>query len=354
MTNQITRTALSEIPSRLEALRVATTPTNTHRRSTEEYNGNVYNPVTLLDNATNVALSEEYMVSPLHSPDELVIRQRGRRSFTTWSPDQPVSMQAYSPFQRTPTKMPLTTSMILRSSPRKRLTMGTLPSDSIPSSPTKNYFWADQPIIKKLRIESDERPIAQLNKDVPLKTVLEGFSHQQLIDLIVDGVVAGNKHLEDKLRSHLPIPDIIPMERELLHIKRNIFRSLPTSRLCKKTDSTSYGRAAVHLLEFKRILHSHTKQLYNSAHWDALLDYIIIAWPCVRETPIWDSATHNSVRKQCFKLLSCHCMAAVKYGGLRLGIDRLLFLQKNLSGWMRDYEDVNSCLSAVNKMLNNG
>lgn len=48
------------------------------------------------------------------------------------------------------------------------------------------------------------------------------------------------------------------MEQELLHAKRMIFKSLPTSRLCKKTDSTAYTRAALHLSEFKRLLAQQT------------------------------------------------------------------------------------------------
>lgn len=139
-----------------------------------------------------------------------------------------------------------------------------------------------------------------------------------------------------------------------MHAKRQIFRSLPTSRLCKKTDSSAYSRASLHLSEFKRLINAHTKQLYDSGNWDALLDYVIKAWPIVRATPYWDSATHNVIRRQCFKLLACHCIAALKNGGQRLGMARLHEAERNLREWMRDYEDVQSCLNALNKIIAKG
>lgn len=43
-----------------------------------------------------------------------------------------------------------------------------------------------------------------------------------------------------------------PMEEEVIHSKKNIFRSLPSSRITSKTDSSAYSRAALHLTEFKR------------------------------------------------------------------------------------------------------
>lgn len=143
------------------------------------------------------------------------------------------------------------------------------------------------------------------------------------------------------------------MEQELLHAKRMIFKSLPTSRLCRKTDGTAYKRASLHLNEFKSSLVQHTKQLNDSGHWDALLDYVILAWPYVKSTPIWDNNSHNAVRRQCFKLLVCTCVAAVKSGGNRLGTSRLQVLERSLQDWSHDYEGVSSCINALNKVLSN-
>ncbi|GBP14404.1 hypothetical protein EVAR_68979_1 [Eumeta japonica] len=73
-------------------------------------------------------LKAEYLL-----PDEVIIRQRGRRRpLMDWTPEQAAasnSSAVRNPFQRTPTKMPLSTNMILRSSPRKRLTMGSALQD---------------------------------------------------------------------------------------------------------------------------------------------------------------------------------------------------------------------------------
>ncbi|XP_067612667.1 uncharacterized protein [Eurosta solidaginis] len=363
------RIALSEIPSRMEALRFvsggATTPTAAPNRHSpdEPTPATLFNTPHLLDNTTNVALSQDNILSPMPSPDEMIIRQRGRRRFNAAASPETGSTPLRMPFQRTPTKIPLSTSMILRSSPRKRLTMGSTPPAPDPPvmpSPTKakQQLWpTGVPQVKKMRFgceEEEDKPIAQLNKATPLPMLLQGMSQQQLIGLIVNELVAGDIRVEDRLRTRLPMPDINPMEEELLHAKRQIFRSLPTSRLCKKTDSSAYSRAALHLAEFKRLLSTHSKQLYDSGNWDALLDYVTMAWPIVRATPHWDNTTHNVVRRQCFKLLACHCIAALKNGGIRLGTKRLHEIERNLCDWMRDYEDVQSCQSALNKVFAKG
>lgn len=49
----------------------------------------------------------------------------------------------------------------------------------------------------------------------------------------------------------LPAPDIKPLEDRLSDLKKNIFKSLPNSRLTSKTDSPAYSRAATHLTAFK-------------------------------------------------------------------------------------------------------
>lgn len=230
-----TRMALAEIPDRLEALRVANTPTNANRRTPDEptpaATANTPNNGGGLglrvDNDLNMAQAQDFSFSPLPSPDELIIRQRGRRRFTTtFSPDKvnggvtgvsgnPIR----SPFQRTPTKnLQLTSGMILRSSPRKRLTMGSTPPDPTPMdtyspmklSCTKQQLWPGTPIVKKLKM--DNRPVAQTNSDVPLPQLLQGLSQQQLIDLIMCNIKqetpTATQSAEEQIRAQLPTPDI--------------------------------------------------------------------------------------------------------------------------------------------------
>ncbi|XP_075161192.1 uncharacterized protein LOC142234019 [Haematobia irritans] len=347
---QSTRLALSD---RLEALRMATTPNRPDPAPASIFAS------SLMDNTTNVALQDYEGLIP--SPDELIIRQRGRRRpLTDWTPEQAAKSNSIrNPFQRTPTKMPLSTNMILRSSPRKRLSMGSTPPEPTMASlnspnkfNAKQQLWPGSPVVKKLRLV-DDRPLVQSSEEIPLDKVLQGLSQQQLIDLIM-GKVAGDAKAESELRSQIPMPDIEKLEQELHHAKRMIFKSLPTSRLCKKTDSTAFTRASLHLLEFKRILTNHTKHLHDSGHYDALLDYAFMAWQCVRATPNWDNSTHNTIRKQCFKVLTCSCMAAIKSGGPRLGANRLQTLENNLRDWSQDYEDVMSCVNTINKTLAKG
>ncbi|KAH8379892.1 hypothetical protein KR009_007826 [Drosophila setifemur] len=374
-----TRMALAEIPDRLEALRMANTPTNANRRTPDEPtpaaivntpNANGGGGLGLrVDNDANVVQVQDFVFSPLPSPDEMVIRQRGRRRFTnTFSPDKvnggggvgagggSSGSTLRSPFQRTPTKnLQLTSGMILRSSPRKRLTMGSTPPEPTPMetySPIKmattKQLWPGTPIVKKLKME--DRPVGQTNKEVALPVLLQGLSQQQLIELIMGNVNTASD--EEEIRRQVPTPDISSLEQELQYAKRLIFKSLPTSRLCKKTDAAAYSKASMHLNEFKRVLQSQAKRLHDSTHWDALVDYVSVAWQCVASTPNWESHAHNALRRQCFKLLACSCYAAIKHGGMRLGQARLETLERNLREWSKDYEDVLSCVNALQRTLN--
>lgn len=54
-----------------------------------------------------------------------------------------------------------------------------------------------------------------------------------------------------EVKEMLPKPDLHPLEEQLNYLKKNIFKSLPTSRLTSKTDSPAYSRAATHVLAFK-------------------------------------------------------------------------------------------------------
>lgn len=213
-TPQNTRIALAD---RFEALQMATTPTNTTRPD-DPVSASIF-ASSLLDNTTNVALAQDYE-NLIPSPDELVIRQRGRRRpFMDWTPEQAAATANASirnPFQRTPTKMPLNPNMILRSSPRKRLTMGSTPPEPLimsVNSPNKanakQQLWpGTPPVAKKLRLGDEERPMCQTNEEIPLANVLQGLSQQQLIELIVDKYIAGDAKAEAKLRAQLPTPDI--------------------------------------------------------------------------------------------------------------------------------------------------
>lgn len=239
--------------------------------------------------------------------------------------------------------------MILRSSPRKRLHLNGVTSPMSPQpnlqSPRKvmrTQTSTPQSHIPPKRLCITESPIAQQNQKTPLAKILKGLSQAQLINVIQE-LVDDEPGIETKIRTNLPIPDIKPMEEQLAQLKKNIFRSLPTSRLVKNTDSVGHARAATHLSTFKKTIVDQSQQLNESENWDALVDYCLMAWPIVRATPIWDNKTHNSVRRSCFKIMSWHCLCALKSGGTALGEKRLTDLLNQMALMKADCDDIGSC-----------
>lgn len=298
----------------------------------------------------------------------VIIRQRGRRRSITWSPDKiPPSTAAMLSILRTPTKS--TSTMTLRSSPRKRLHLdggGGGASPSVLMSPQSNGYQSPRkpartmsqiatttpqfytPQTKRLRII--DSPFAQQNEKTPLANILKGLSHAQLIDVIQE-IINNEPDIEKKIRTNLPIPDIQPMEEQLTQLKKNIFRSLPSSRLVKNTDSVGYTRAATHLSTFRKTVIQNGQNLNESENWDALLDYCLMAWPIVRATPIWDNKTHNSIRRGCFKQLSYHCLCALKAAGIALGEQRLKNLLSQMASMKADCDDIASCEPHLESLL---
>ncbi|KAG4072674.1 hypothetical protein HA402_004763 [Bradysia odoriphaga] len=325
----------AEIPVRMDRLRV----------STEEEE-----PITVLQ---DMAIDNSFDNIPLNylspsaspSPDEMIIRQRGRRSASIlWSPEKIRDSLT-----------PIRSAMTLRSSPRKRLLITDItpisPDQSHASVPRKsNTSQTKQSLPGGKRLKFDEKPIAQTNIDVPLAETLKGYSHDQLI-AIIGGLVKEQPELEVKIRSELPIPDIRQMEEQLSYANKNIYKSLPTSRLAKKTDSISYARAATHLNAFKKTITDHTNTLNTSKNWDALLDYTQMAWTYVKATPIWDNHSHNTCRRNCFKILANHMYASLKHGGILLGENRIYELSNRIWNMSEDCND--SQINLNIELLNN-
>lgn len=291
----------------------------------------------------------------------MIIRQRGRRRSINWSPDKiPSSTAAMLSILRTPTK---STPMTLRSSPRKRLHLDGVASSSVmlspqsmSQSPRKSNARTPQtttpqsytPQTKRLRFT--DSPIAQSNQKTPLSKILKGLSQSQLINVIQE-LVNNEPDVETKIRTSLPMPDIKPMEEQLIQLKKNIFKSLPNSRLVKNTDSVGHSRAATHLTTFKKIVVEQSQQLNESENWDALIDYCLMAWPIVRATPIWDNKTHNSMRRSCFKILSWHCLCALKSAGLAVGEQRLKDLFSQMTSMKLDCDDISSCEPHLDRLF---
>uniref|UniRef100_A0A8D8DTS5 (northern house mosquito) hypothetical protein n=1 Tax=Culex pipiens TaxID=7175 RepID=A0A8D8DTS5_CULPI len=329
-----TRPVLAEIPARmgLPPLQRVGTPLGMTRR-------NGLNPGLIDSPATNIP--DSYL-SPRMSPDEAMIQQRGRRRVPIiWSPEKAF----YASPHKTPTKA--ISAMTLRSSPRKRSLMSELSAvpaaeqqQASPSAKRSTPAKGSPSHAKRMRFE--EGSINRKNRDVPLETLLSGLSQDQLISVIT-GMVRGNARLEETVRSELPVPDLAPLEEQLSYQKKNVFKSLPATRLVSKTDSPAYARAATHLSSFKKTLVEQAQTLHNAKHWDALLDYVPMAWGYVRATPVWDNHAHNAVRRHCFKILAYHATSALKHGLVALGADRLHRFQQKLKAMAADCEDINDC-----------
>lgn len=84
-----------------------------------------------------------------------------------------------------------------------------------------------------------------------------------------------------EIKDSLPAPDIRPLEDRLNYLKKNIFKSLPNSRLTSKTDSPAYSRAATHVLAFK---------VQDSVHFPLLFAFEDL--PCLKHNTVWESAAN--------------------------------------------------------------
>jgi len=297
-----TRSALAEIPTRLGMLAIEATFDG--RRS---FNNNTQNTIHSTPTTHNLLLGvPPSVLTPSPSPDEMVIQQRGRRRIpVVWSPDideLKKVQQEKEDHRRTPVKQNCqnNTSIVLRSTPRKRLLLLD-PVDASPSDRAKR---------------ATKRPKVDhvVNLAVGgLPNALKALTADQLI-LVIEQLVAKSPDLETSVQEVMPEPDLLPLEDNLIVLKRNIMKSLPTSRLFSKTDTAAFKIAALHVLAFKNAIVDQGQRLVDSQQWAAVLDYVLMAWNIVRDTPQWDFASHNILRRQCFKALTTFCQAALKNG----------------------------------------
>lgn len=324
------RATLAEIPFMREVM---------HHQSP-----NILTPTLIDSPINNIQIPHSYL-SPQLSPDEQIIVARGRRSIV-WSPHHDHVLK--SPL-KTPTKKLAT--MQLRSSPRKRLISEfnevkyTTPEKQIQRAPSKGGSSTS----KKIRFD-DIGSMSRLNPDIPFSKLLKGLSNDQLVEIILD-TVKQKPHLEDNIRQQLPAPDLKPLEERLNILKRNIAKTLPKTRLLSKTDGGAYARALIHVTAFKKCIFEQSKTLAESCHWDALLDYVSLAWNYVKGTPVWDNPNHNSSRRLCFKQLISQANYALDNGGVYLGEKRLQDFAGRLKSMSLDCEEANACHEVIEKLL---
>ncbi|CRL06831.1 CLUMA_CG019534, isoform A [Clunio marinus] len=362
---------LSDIPFILEQLNIMDSHNNNSNDGViandsfedeeEEYDGrnSLRRSVDERALVPRISSLENSLVGHIHnsipSLDEMVIRQRGRKkqpAKISWSPVK-------SPF-KTPTKkssslhMSLlspspaknlfnnSTSMTLRSSPRKRIFVDA-PSKPTTQNPTTSTPTMTPP--KRFKFFNDNTT-NRANDNVPIRTLLKGLDQDQLINIICD-ISSQNSAVEESVRKNLPLPDIRSYEEKICELRKSITRSSPRSRLLSKTDGAAFSRASPHLIAFKKAIYNHCKILNDSQHYEALIDYILMVWPYVRALPLWDDVSHNILRKDCFKVLTLNARSAIRNGGMKLSLEKVKSFRCKLSSMAADHPDILKCHDAL-------
>ncbi|KAF4526200.1 hypothetical protein B566_EDAN001884 [Ephemera danica] len=291
-----------------------------------------------------------WLPTPSPSPDELVIQQRGRRKM----PSSPEMNKDRTPV-KLPPQSPSKSSIVLRSTPRKRLLMNDISDPPSPDRSPRAKVSRMATSLGSLSLQSSspakkiksERLAAIDNVPDSLPLALKGLSHDQLVEMVLM-LTKDRPDLEKEVKEQMPAPDLRPVEEELTALKKNIFKALPTSRLTSKFDSPAYNRASTHVMCFKKAVVEHGKQLVDSQHWGAVVEFVLMAWKCVRSTPLWENSTHNTMRRQCFKTLASQCMTALKRGNFTAA--ECQTITDKLDGFQSDSEDIQSVLKQLGVM----
>lgn len=83
--------------------------------------------------------------------------------------------------------------------------------------------------------------------------------------------------------------------------------------------------------------------MQDSHAFDALIDYVLMAWSYVRGLPCYDDAQHNIIRKDCFKILSINAKTALKHGGSKVGSDRVNTFREQFKLMASDFDEIEKC-----------
>lgn len=67
-----------------------------------------------------------------------------------------------------------------------------------------------------------------------------------------------------------------------------------------------------------------------------------MAWSYVHSLPTFDEPQHNTIRKDCFKLLSLSAKNALKQGR-KLGTDRISNFRSKFKSMVNDFEEISKC-----------
>jgi len=297
------------------------------------------------------------------SPEEMVIRSRGRRRFPpTFSPERMVATNpVYSrnfpspPRKSSPTRSSTAGKKISRLSDaaeqvRRQLKFTEEESEEfsilklIPvvkktavqqetSSPHPSEIeFLSKHKTKKPRIISpgaggDNNPL-QHN---PFRLAM-GLSKNQLVDLLTS-LTATDPSIASDLHKLLPKPDLSDIISHLTYLSENIYKAIPVSRSSTRTDSSmAYNRVSVHLSAFKKSLLEDLAMLLEAGQWASVLEYVIMAWDIVGATPVWANHVHNASRNTCFKHLAMSVIRVRKQQNYTIPSDTRLQLHDMMIG----------------------
>ncbi|KAK8763262.1 hypothetical protein V5799_034128 [Amblyomma americanum] len=317
--------------------------------------------------------------SPSTSPDEEVVRRRGRRiispgnQFALTPPRTPTKRQlppkssSSTEHPQTPSKAQLSLSPV-RSSPRKRLLLPAEISDAIGASPSKKLVSP----VKRLRLQSRDA-------EAETEVALTGLTKAQLVTLLKD-TMGRSPDAKQVIHELLPKPDLAHSVQKLEKLLHQIYRAFPQKHWGNSRDAFCFRRVQIPIETFKPVcsfypasmlenllprvqrwqhlgIHSQAphqgkalvrgmgpllrcagwyslccgdacvpslqrkcleraQQLCQAEQWCSLLQYAQQAWNFVRKMPDWEDASHNKAKQLCFRSLATHSTTALKKASL--------------------------------------
>jgi len=303
--------------------------------SEEEVMDNSYTNLPSL-NMNSMSSQSPQLTSPI-SPDEMVIRSRGRRQFpSSFSPDRvsttsPVFSRHFPSPTRcsSPPKPPKPGKKVCSSSRLSASTERVRRQLDYSSDDHKNFsilkllpvvkkgnsaFVPSQPHASEIEFLASHKVKKQKVTNTTTLSPLQlakGLSKSQLVDLLTSLTVA-NPALSTSLAEMLPKPDVSGLITNLMYLNQNIYKAIPVTRLSDRTDSLAFNRVTTHLAAFKKSLLEDLNMLLEAGQWASVLEYIILAWDVVVLTPVWDNSTHNASRRSCFKHMALSVMRVLK------------------------------------------
>jgi len=267
------------------------------------------------------------------SPDEMVIRSRGRRQparFLTPERNSDDDAMNNNP-PRAPRKRSFSKRRMMFPRPdltsvKKKLDFTNVDdqflgpiSDTCSSPKVKKFKVSDDSENKGSYLVEEKEKKLSLTSSVsttseelpsPLK-LARGLSKDQLLDLF-EKLSVEHPIVAARLEELLPKPDLTGLLKKMVYLRLNIYKAFPVSRLWDRRSSYVYQRVASHLAAFKKQLVEDLSMLLGSCQWDSVLEYVCQVWQIVKNTPEWETDANNYSRNSCFKQLSASVLKVIK------------------------------------------